>query len=88
VLGILTGVLFGTMPALQVLRLVLSGMALGIVLAFFVQVWIASMLEIKEINPSAIALGGLLLGVIAIIAAAAPARRAMRVVPMQALRRE
>jgi putative ABC transport system permease protein len=71
-----------------VLRLVLSGMALGVVLACFAQVWIASMLEIREINPLAIALGGLLLCVIAAIAAAAPARRAMRVVPMQALRRE
>jgi predicted permease len=69
-----------------VLRLVLSGMALGVVLAGFAQVWIASMLEIKEINPLAIALGGLLLCVIAVIAAAAPVRRAMRVVPMQALR--
>jgi putative ABC transport system permease protein len=71
-----------------VLRLVLSGMALGVVLAYFAQVWIASMLQIKEINPSAIALGGMLLGLIAAIAAAPPARRAMRVVPMQALRNE
>jgi predicted permease len=71
-----------------VLRLVLSGMALGIILAFFAQVWIASMFQIKEINPLAIALGGLLLCVIAVVAAAAPARRAMLVVPMQALRSE
>jgi predicted permease len=71
-----------------VLRLVLSGMVLGVILAYFAQVWIASMLEIKEINPLAIASGGLLLSVIAAIAAAAPARRAMRVVPMQALRSE
>ena len=71
-----------------VLRLVLSGMALGLVLVCLAQIWIASMLEIKEINPLAIALGGLLLCVIAAIAAAAPARRAMRVVPMQALRSE
>jgi predicted permease len=71
-----------------VLRLALSGMALGVVLVCFAQVWIASMLEIKEINPLAVALGGLLLCVIAAIAAAAPARRAMRVAPMQALRSE
>jgi predicted permease len=72
----------------MVLRLVLSGMVLGVILAYFAQVWIASMLEIKEINPLAIASGGLLLCVIAGLAAAAPARRAMRVVPMQALRNE
>ena len=71
-----------------VLRLVLSGMVLGVVLAYFAQVWIASMLEIKEINPLAIASGGLLLCVIAGLVAAGPARRAMRVVPMQALRNE
>jgi ABC-type antimicrobial peptide transport system permease subunit len=71
-----------------VLRLVLSGMVLGVILAYFAQVWIASMLEIKEINPLAIASGGLLLCFIAGLAAAAPARRAMRVVPMQALRNE
>jgi predicted permease len=73
---------------LTVLRLVLSGMALGVVLACFAQLWIASMLEIRGINPLAIALGGLLLCVIAAVAAAAPVRRAMRVIPMQALRSE
>jgi predicted permease len=72
----------------MVLRLVLSGIVLGVILAYFAQVWIASMLEIKEINPLAIASGGLLLCVIAGLAAAAPARRAMCVVPMQALRNE
>jgi putative ABC transport system permease protein len=72
----------------SILRLVLSGMALGIVLAYAAQIWIASMLEIKQVNPVAIALGGLLLCLIAAIAAASPARRAMSVLPMQALRRE
>jgi ABC-type lipoprotein release transport system permease subunit len=46
------------------------------------------MLEIKEISPLAILSGGLLLCAIAGLATAAPARRAMRVVPMQALRNE
>jgi ABC-type antimicrobial peptide transport system permease subunit len=72
----------------SVLRLVLSGMALGIVLAYAAQIWIASMLEIKQVNPLAIALGGLMLCLIAAIAAAAPARRAMSVLPMEALRSE
>jgi putative ABC transport system permease protein len=72
----------------SVLRLVLSGMALGIVLSYAAQIWIASMLEIKQVNPLAIALGGLLLCLVAAIAAASPARRAMFVLPMQALRRE
>jgi ABC-type lipoprotein release transport system permease subunit len=36
----------------------------------------------------AIALGGCLLSAIAAIAAAAPARRAIRVIPMEALRNE
>ncbi len=72
----------------SVLRLVLSGMALGIVLAYAAQIWIASMIEIKQVNPLAIALGGLLLCLIAVIAAASPARRAMSVLPMQALRSE
>ncbi|MGB3630060.1 MAG: ABC transporter permease [Terracidiphilus sp.] len=72
----------------SVLRLVLSGTALGIILAWYAQVWIASMLAIKQINPAAIALGGLSLCVIAALAAAAPARRAMNVIPMRALRSE
>jgi len=72
----------------QVLRLVLIGTVLGVILACSAQVWIASMLEIKEISPLAILSGGLLLCAIAGLAAAAPARRAMRVVPMQALRNE
>jgi ABC-type antimicrobial peptide transport system permease subunit len=63
-------------------------MALGIVLSYATQIWIASMLEMKQVNPPAIALGGLLLCLIAAIAAASPARRAMSVLPMQALRRE
>ena len=71
-----------------VLRLVLIGMALGVVLAYLAQIWIASMLEIKETNPLAIAVGGLLLCLIASLAAAGPASRAMRVVPMRALRNE
>jgi putative ABC transport system permease protein len=72
----------------KVLRLVLIGTVLGVILAYSAQVWIASMLEIKEISPLAILSGGLLLCAIAGLAAAAPARRAMRVVPMQALRNE
>ncbi|HTW80667.1 MAG TPA: ABC transporter permease [Terracidiphilus sp.] len=72
----------------SVFRWVLSGMLLGMVLAWFGQVWIRSMLEIKETSPLVMALGGLLLCVIAAAAAAAPARRAMSVAPVKALRDE
>jgi putative ABC transport system permease protein len=71
-----------------VFRMVLGGMALGILLAYGAHVWIASMVGMKGTSPLAIALGVCLLSLIATIAAVAPARRAIRVVPMDALRNE
>jgi predicted permease len=71
-----------------VFRLVLSGVALGILLAYGARIWVAALLGAKGIGPEAIVAGGLLLGAVAVAAAAAPARRATRVHPMDALRNE
>jgi putative ABC transport system permease protein len=72
----------------SVLRLFASGMVLGILLAYAARVWIASMVGAESASPGAVVLGGLLLGVVAAIATAAPAHRATRIRPMEALRNE
>jgi len=72
----------------NVLRLLLVGMVLGIFLAYGGSFWIASILGSKGTNPVAILLGALLISTAAVIAAAAPARRATHIVPMEALRNE
>ena len=71
-----------------VLRLLLVGMGLGILLAYGARVWIVSMLGAEGANAGAIVLGGLLLTVAAVVAAAVPAHRATRILPMEALRNE
>jgi predicted permease len=71
-----------------VFRLVLSGIALGVLLAYGARVWIASLLGEKGLGLEATLLGALLLGAVAFAAAAVPARRATRVLPMEALRNE
>src|SRR5215469_12756217 len=73
---------------LAVFRLLLIGMALGILLAYGARVWIAPLLGAQSASPGAIVLGGLLLSAAAVIAAAAPVRRATRILPMEALRNE
>ena len=72
----------------SVLRLFASGMVLGILLAYAARVWIASMVGAESASPGAVVLGGLLLGVVAAMATAAPAHRATRIRPMEALRNE
>ena len=69
-------------------RMLLTGMALGIVLAFAARVWMTKLLGPQGTSLSSFALGGLLLSTVAVIAAAVPARRATRVQPMKALRNE
>jgi len=71
-----------------VFRLVFGGMALGVVLAWVARVWIASLLGEHANNTGAILLGGVLLSAVAAVAAIAPARRATRIHPVEALRSE
>lgn len=71
-----------------VLRLLVIGMGLGILLAYGARAWIASILGAHGSSPIAIVLGGLLLSAAAVIATAAPARRATQILPMEALRNE
>ena len=71
-----------------VFELLLSGMGLGILLAYGARVWIASILGTKGASSGAIVLGGLLLSFVAVIATAAPARRATRILPGEALHSE
>ena len=71
-----------------VFRLLLVGMGLGILLACGARVLIVSMLGADAANAGAIVLGALLLSAAAMIAAAVPAHRAMRILPVEALRNE
>jgi putative ABC transport system permease protein len=70
------------------LRLALSGMAIGAVLAVAMRAWIDSLLGANESTPYAIAASALLLCAVAALATLIPARHAMYVEPMQALRTE
>jgi predicted permease len=71
-----------------VFRLVGAGMAIGALLAFLAHIWIASILGTQGTSPLAVALGGLLLSFVAVLAAAGPSYRAARVLPVKALRYE
>ena len=81
--GNITRLLYGSVG-----RMLLAGMAMGIILAFGARVWMTQLLGPLDTSLSSIALGGLLLSTVAVIAAAVPARRAIRVQPMEALRNE
>ena len=71
------------------LRLVLLGMAIGIAGALLVTRWMSSVLfDVKPTDPLTFAVVAVVLGAVAFLAAYVPARRAMRVDPMVALRYE
>jgi predicted permease len=72
----------------SVSRLVLAGVLLGAVFAVAARVWIESLLGGDGNNAAALLLAGALLSVVAMMAAFIPARRAMNVEPMVALRNE
>lgn len=71
------------------LRLVLLGMAIGVAGALVVTRWMSSVLfDVKPTDSLTFAAVALVLGAVAFLAAYIPARRAMRVDPMVALRYE
>jgi putative ABC transport system permease protein len=71
-----------------VFRLTLVGMLLGAGLAVAMRVWIDSLLGANGTSPYALVTAALLLCAVAALATLIPARRAMYVEPMQALRTE
>jgi ABC-type lipoprotein release transport system permease subunit len=70
------------------LRLALAGMLIGAVLALAMRAWIDSLLGANGTSPYALVAAALLLCAVAALATLLPARRAMYVEPMQALRTE
>jgi predicted permease len=71
-----------------VLRLTLAGMLIGAALALALRVWIQSLLGANGTSPYALLIAALLLCAVAALATLVPARHAMGVEPMQALRTE
>ncbi|HTW47637.1 MAG TPA: ABC transporter permease [Acidobacteriaceae bacterium] len=71
-----------------VLRLALLGIVLGAGLAYAARLWVNSLMGAGGSSPAALVLGALLMSAVAAIATLLPARRAMRVEPMEALRSE
>ncbi|HEX5234603.1 MAG TPA: ABC transporter permease [Silvibacterium sp.] len=70
------------------LRLAIAGMVIGAVLAVAMRAWIDSLLGSNESTPYALLASALLLCAVAALATLLPARHAMYVEPMQALRTE
>jgi putative ABC transport system permease protein len=71
-----------------VLRLALVGIVLGAGLAYAARLWVNSLMGAGGNSPAALLLGALLMSAVAALATLIPARRAMRVEPMEALRNE
>ncbi len=71
------------------LRLVLLGLCVGVAAALVVTRWMSSVLfDVKPTDPLTFAAVAVLLAAVAFLASYIPARRAMRVDPMVALRYE
>ncbi len=71
------------------LRLVLLGLCIGVAVALLVTRWMSSVLfDVKPTDPLTFAIVAVVLGTVAFLASYVPARRAMRVDPMVALRYE
>jgi putative ABC transport system permease protein len=71
------------------LRLALLGLCIGVVGAFVVTRWMSSVLfDVKPTDPLTFVIVAVVLGTVAFLASYIPARRAMRVDPMVALRYE
>jgi putative ABC transport system permease protein len=71
------------------LRLALAGLAIGLTGSYFLSKLVASYLySVKPADPAAFALGAVIVAGIVLLASYIPARRAMRVDPMVALRHE
>jgi hypothetical protein len=68
--------------------LVFAGVLLGAIFAIAARVWIESLLGGYGNNTAALLLAGALLSTVAMMAALIPARSAMNVEPMVALRNE
>jgi putative ABC transport system permease protein len=71
-----------------VFRLALAGIVLGAGLAYAARLWVNSLMGAGGSSPAALVLGALLMSAVAATATLIPARRAMRVEPMEALRSE
>jgi ABC-type antimicrobial peptide transport system permease subunit len=69
-------------------KLALAGTLIGAGLALAMRAWVSSLLGANETSPYALIAGALLLCAVAAIATLVPARNAMSVEPMQALRAE
>jgi ABC-type antimicrobial peptide transport system permease subunit len=64
------------------------GIVLGAGLAYAARLWVNSLMGAGGSSPAALLLGALLMSAVAALATLLPARRAMRVEPMEALRSE
>ena len=87
-LGARPGQMLGTI-LLRGVRLAALGAGLGLVASFFLMRVLASQLyQVKPHDPATFAAAAVILVAIAVLACAIPARRAMRVDPLVALRCE